>query len=283
MIFFENVSYQYPRGPLAIRDVTLEIRKGEFVGVIGHSGAGKTTMAKLAVGLLKPTRGRVLVDGADTAKTPVSELARKVGYVYQNPDMMLFASSILEEVSFALRNLGYPEGEIEERVLKALRAVDLNKPLTASPHALSFGEKHRLAIACVLAVEPDYIILDEPTTGLDYHRCLLLFEVLKKLHQAGRTVIVITHDLDLLARFSTRVIVLERGTVVRDGTPREVLGDIEFLSEHSFIPTHLLMLAKKTRSDELTPEGIARAVAAHLRGLPELDSPAQSQTAGPTP
>jgi energy-coupling factor transport system ATP-binding protein len=264
MIVFEKVSYQYPRGPLAIRDVTLEIKKGEFVGVIGHSGAGKTTMAKLAVGLLKPTKGRVLVEGMDTAKTPVSELARKVGYVYQNPDMMLFASSILEEVSFALRNLGYPESEIEERVLRALRAVDLNKPLSASPHALSFGEKHRLAIACVLAVEPDYIILDEPTTGLDYYRCLLLFEVLRKLHQAGRTVIVITHDLDLLARFSTRVIVLERGTVIRDGKPREVLGDVEFLSEHGFVPTHLLQLARRTGSEDLTPEGVARAVAARL-------------------
>lgn len=258
MIVFENVSFRYQEGPLALRGVSLKIEKGEFIGVIGHSGAGKTTLAKLAVGLLKPTEGRVLIDGIDTARMPVSELARKVGYVYQNPDMMLFASSILEEVGFALKNFGIPEGEIEKRVAEALRAVDLNKPLTASPHALSFGEKHRLAIACVLAMEPEYIILDEPTTGLDYARCLTLFNVLRELNRSGKTVIVITHDLDLLARYSSRVIVLEKGSVARDGTPREVLGDIAFLESRGFIPTHLLRLANTLQSKALSPEAIAR-------------------------
>ncbi|MEM0093095.1 MAG: ABC transporter ATP-binding protein [Thermofilum sp.] len=260
MIVFEDVSFQYPRGPLAVRDVSLKIERGEFVGIIGHSGAGKTTLAKLAVGLLKPTRGRVLVDGADTAVTPVSDLARKVGYVYQNPDMMLFASSILEEVGFALRNFGFPESEVEERVRDALRAVDLNKPLTASPHALSFGEKRRLAIACVLATEPEYIILDEPTTGLDYARCLTLFNVLRSLNEKGKTVIVITHDLDLLARYSTRVLVLERGMLVRDGPTSEVLGDTAFLESRGFIPTHLLRLASSLKCSVLTPEAIAKEV-----------------------
>ncbi|MEZ0345305.1 MAG: ABC transporter ATP-binding protein [Infirmifilum sp.] len=265
MITLENVSYQYPGGPLAIREVSLTINRGEFIGVIGHSGAGKTTLAKLIVGLLKPTRGRVSVEGLDTSTTPVSDLARRVGYVYQNPDMMLFASTIFEEVAFALRNFGFPEEEIRDRVLKALRDIDLEKPLEASPHALSFGEKHRLAIASVLAVEPDYIILDEPTTGLDYARCLTLFTVLRELRGKGKTIIVITHDLDLLARFAERIIVLEKGSIVKDGPPSEVLGDTGFLRTHGFIPTHILTLAHLLQVKELTPEAIAREIYSRLR------------------
>ncbi len=258
MIAFENVSYTYPEGVRAIKGVTLTLRDGEFVGLIGHSGAGKTTLAKLAVGLLKPQEGRVLVDGLDTRRVPVSDLARHVGYVFQNPELMIFSRTIYDEVAFALRNLGVPEGEIRGRVVRALEQVDLgDKPLDTPPYALSFGEKHRLAIASVLVMEPRTIILDEPTTGLDYGRCLKLFEILKRLRDEGRAVVLITHDIDLLARYADRIVVLEGGRVVRDGPVREVLGDLEFLEGHGFIPTQVLLLARELGLDAITPSELA--------------------------
>jgi len=265
VIVFEAVSYTYPGGVRAIKSVSLEIRGGEFVGLIGHSGAGKTTLAKLAVGLLKPQEGRVLVDGVDTRRAAVSDLARRVGYVFQNPDLMLFSRTIFDEVAFGLRNLGVPEGEVRERVLRALEEVDLaHKPLDTPPHALSFGERHRLAIASVLAMEPMAIILDEPTTGLDYGRCLKLFEVLRRVRDSGRAVVLITHDLDLLARYADRVVVLEAGRVVRDGPARSVLGDVEFLREHGFIPTQVVMLSRELGLSALTPREAALEIRARL-------------------
>ncbi|RLE74370.1 MAG: ABC transporter ATP-binding protein [Thermoprotei archaeon] len=265
MIVFEDVSYTYPGGVKAIRSVSLEIGDGEFVGLIGHSGAGKTTLAKLAVGLLKPQEGRVLVDGVDTRAAAVSDLARRVGYVFQNPDLMIFSRTIFDEVAFGLRNLGVPEDEVRERVARALEEVDLaHKPLDTPPYALSFGEKHRLAIASVLAMEPRTLILDEPTTGLDYGRCLKLFEVLKRLRDEGRTVVLITHDIDLLARYADRIVVLEEGRVARDGSVREVLGDLEFLEEHGFVPTQVLLLAKRLGLDAITPSELAEKLCSRL-------------------
>lgn len=264
MIRLEGVRFRYPKGPEAIRGVSLEVSRGEFVGVIGHSGAGKTTLAKLIVGLLKPTSGRVLVDGLDTRHAPASILARKVGYVFQNPEMMLFSATIYEEVSFALRNFGLPEAEVGRRVREALKVVDLGKPLDHSPHALSFGEKRRLAIACILAMEPEVLLLDEPTTGLDYSRSLALFESLFELRKGGRTVIVITHDVDLLARFASRVVVLKQGVVERDGPVEEVLSDVEFLRGEGFVPTQLQLLAASLGVRRPTPSAVAEAVARKL-------------------
>ncbi|MEM1509846.1 MAG: ABC transporter ATP-binding protein [Thermofilaceae archaeon] len=261
MIEIENVSYTYPGGPTAVKGVTLKVGRGESIGIIGHSGAGKTTLVKLAAGILKPTKGRVLVDGLDTRDISVSELARKVGYIFQNPDMMLFSSTIYDEVAFALRNFGYEKKEVEERVLRALKNVDLNKPLESSPHALSFGEKHRLAIACVLALEPEVIILDEPTTGLDYARCAALFNTLIKLNRQGNSIIVVSHDTDLLARFTKRIVALENGSVVRDGPSREVLRDIKFLTGHGFVPTQLQVLASRLEDCAPTPEEVAKMIA----------------------
>jgi energy-coupling factor transport system ATP-binding protein len=260
MIVFDKVSFNYGDKSFEIKDLSIEIGRGEFIGIIGHSGAGKTTFAKLAVGLLKPVSGRVLVNGMDTRATPVSELARKVGFVHQNPELMIFSQTILDEVGFALRNLGCPEAEIRDAVKRALESVDLVKPLSFPPHALSFGEKHRLAIASVLVMEPDAIILDEPTTGLDYARCLQLFRVLHNLYRSGKTVIIITHDLDLLGMFSNRILVFEKGKIVRDGPTGEVLTDVTFLEEKGFIPTQLQRLANMLRVKKLSPREIAEYI-----------------------
>jgi len=265
MIRFEEVSFTYPTGVRALEKVSLEIGGGEFVGVIGHSGAGKTTLAKLATSLLKPTSGRVLLDGRDTREVPASEAARIASYVFQNPDMMIFSQTIRDEVAFALRNLGFPESEIQRRVEEALRAVDLNKPLDMPPHTLSFGEKHRLAIASVLVMGSRALVLDEPTTGLDYGRSLMLFETLKVLNASGKTVVVITHDLDLLARYASRIIVLEKGRVIRDGGAHEVLGDPDFLEAHGFMLTHVQQVARRLGVRAITPREVADKLVERLR------------------
>ena len=260
MIRFEEVEFVYPTGVRALQGISLEITQGEFIGIIGHSGSGKTTLAKLAASLLKPTKGRVIINGVDSRKLPASEAARTVAYVFQNPDMMIFSHTIKDEVAFALRNLGFAERDIEPRVREALRAVDLDKPLNTPPHTLSFGQKHRLAIASVLVMGSQAIILDEPTTGLDYGRSLMLFETLRVLNAMGKTIIVITHDLDLLGRYASRIIILEKGKIIRDGEALEVLTDTDFLEQHGFMLTQLQRIAKELGVKELNPAKLAEVL-----------------------
>ncbi len=261
MIELKNVSFTYPNGPKAVDNVSLSIGEGEFVALIGHSGAGKTTLAKLIVGLLKPETGWVKVSGLDTKTTPVSKIAEHVGYVFQNPDLMIFSATIYDEVAFALRNRGYREDEVKKRVVQALKEVDLgHKPLDTPPYMLSFGEKHRLAIASVLATEPDLLILDEPTTGLDYARCLKLMEICERLVRKGRSVLIITHDFGLIAEYAGRVLVMKKGRIIRDGATREVLRDVEFLEKEGFMPLQSTLLARKLGLRALTPRELASAI-----------------------
>ncbi|MEM4062040.1 MAG: energy-coupling factor transporter ATPase [Desulfurococcaceae archaeon] len=246
VIEVKDLWFRYGRDlPWVLRGVNLEIRRGEFVAIIGHSGVGKTTLVKHFIGLLKPVNGYVKVLGLDTRKTPVSTLAKYVGMVFQNPEAQLFASTIYDEMSFALRKLGLSRAEIEARIRDALEAVDLHKPLHMSPHLLSFGEKHRLAIASVLALKPKVVILDEPFSGLDYKRSLQLLLVLKKLTEHGGTVVLVAHDLQLISEVADRVVVLANGEVVRDETVHKVLSDVDWLVEHGFTPLQSTLLAKK--------------------------------------
>lgn len=230
--------------PWVLRGVSLEVYKGEFLAIIGHSGAGKTTLVKHFNGLLKPLRGEVVVAGRDTRKTPMSKLSRVVGMVMQNPDSQFFASTIYEEVSFALRKMGLDRREIESRISEAFKSVDLAKPLNLPPHLLSFGEKHRLAIASILAMRPRVLILDEPFSGLDYKRSLQLLKALKRYVTEGNTVVLVAHDLQLISEVADRVVVLEEGTITRTGSMREVLSDSEWLEEHGFVPLQSTLLAR---------------------------------------
>ncbi|MEM3716029.1 MAG: ABC transporter ATP-binding protein, partial [Candidatus Bathyarchaeia archaeon] len=167
MIEVEDVYFTYPNGVEALKGVSLKIYDGEFIAIMGQNGAGKTTLVKHFNGLLKPTRGRVLVDGVDTRHTTVASLARKVGFVFQNPDHQLFSETVEEEISFALRNFGFDENVIRERVEWALNLLDLAQYRKASPFMLSGGERKRVALASVLAWDPDILVLDEPTIGQD--------------------------------------------------------------------------------------------------------------------
>ena len=239
-----DVSYLYPGGVKAIDGVSLSIKPGEFIALLGQNGSGKTTLAKLMNGLLKPTEGTVLIKGKDTKKMTVAECARIVGYVFQNPEHQIFASTIFEEIAFGPRNLGIPEEDVKRRVEESLKFVDLKKPLNAFPHLLSVGEKHRVAIASVLAMEPEFLILDEPTTGIDFGRSLQIMRLLQRFRDRGKTVMVITHDLYLAAEFAERIIILKDGKKFADGSAKEIISDKRLLIDAGLSPLQVTLLSE---------------------------------------
>lgn len=246
LISIRDLWFRYRKDlPWVLKDINLDICKGEFVAIIGHSGAGKTTLVKHFNGLLKPVRGSVIVAGQDTRKTPTSTLSRIVGMVMQNPEAQFFASTIYEEMSFSLKRMGLKKDEIESRIKEALEIVDLVKPLNISPHLLSFGEKHRLAIASVLVLKPQVLVLDEPFSGLDYKRSLQLLLALRKFVKDGGTVVLVAHDLQLISEVADKILVLDGGTVRRVGSMREVLSDSEWLKIQGFTPLQSALLAKE--------------------------------------
>ncbi|MEM2335001.1 MAG: ABC transporter ATP-binding protein [Candidatus Bathyarchaeia archaeon] len=239
MIRAEDVYFIYPNGVEALRGVSLSISDGEFVAIMGQNGAGKTTLVKHFIGLLRPTRGRVLVDGVDTRNASVAELARKVGFVFQNPDHQLFSETVEEEIAFALRNFGFSEKTIKERVDWALNLLDLTRYRKTSPFMLSGGERKRVALASVLAWDPKILILDEPTIGQDAYQKERLRHFIIQLNQQGKTVIVVTHDIEFVAECEPRVILMANGRIIADGEAREVLTDPTLVKEASLMPPEI--------------------------------------------
>jgi len=231
MIIVENLYFTYPNGVEALSGVNLRIEDGEFVAIMGQNGAGKTTLVKHMNGLLKPTRGRVLVDGIDTRRVSVARLARKVGLVFQNPDHQLFSETVEEEISFALRNFGYDEKTIKERVDWALNMLNLERYRRISPFMLSGGEKKRVALASVLAWDPKIIILDEPTIGQDYMQKEKLRQFILQLNQQGKTIIVVTHDVEFVAECNPRTILMKQGKIIASGEAEEILTNEDLVRE----------------------------------------------------
>lgn len=241
MITVEDVHFSYG-GREVLRGVSLTLGQ-EILALVGPNGSGKTTLAKHLNGLLKPTRGRVLVDGMDTREHTVAELSRKVGYVFQNPEHMFFEETVFKEVAFGPKNLGLSEEEVEERVREALRAVGLEGFEERTPYSLSGGEKQRLAIACVLAMRPKYLVLDEPTTGLDWKAERSVVEVIKSLKERGHGILLITHDMDLVLELADRVVLLQGGRKVFDG-PVEDFFALN-LEEYGLEKPEVLLLAER--------------------------------------
>ncbi len=217
----------------ALRGVTLQIEQGEFVALLGHNGCGKSTVAKLLNGMLVPTSGKVLVDGIDTAEEARQlEVRRRVGLVQQNPDNQLVAGVVEEDVAFGPENLGIPPLEIRERVDAALRAVDMYEYRESAPHKLSGGQKQRVAIAGIIAMETACIVLDEPTAMLDPRGRGEVMETIKRLNrEKGITIVLITHYMEEAVQ-AGRVVVMDQGAVLTDGSPEEVFGKVEFLKRH---------------------------------------------------
>ena len=231
----ENLYYMYPNGTLALKGVNLVVRKGEKLAIIGSNGAGKTTLIKHFNGLLKPSKGKVLIYGVDTRTRSVAELSRIVGIVFQNPQHQFFSETVKEELEFALRNFGYPKDVIEKRVEAMLKMFQLEMYADQSPFMLSGGEMRRLALASILAYDPDIIVLDEPTVGQDRVQKDRLAEIIRMLELQGKTVIVVTHDVEFVAENFNRVVILHDGIVVRDGSVREIFYEVEDLIKANLI------------------------------------------------
>ncbi|MDQ6796364.1 MAG: energy-coupling factor ABC transporter ATP-binding protein [Chloroflexota bacterium] len=224
-IALENVVFDYPDGTRALAGVDVAIEHGECLAIVGQNGSGKSTLVRHLNGLLRPTGGRVSVDGSDIAGRHVAELARTVGLAFQNPDRQIFAGSARREVAFGPRNLGRRDEELERDVEEALGAVGLEGQSAANPYDLGFSRRKLLALASILAMRTPIVVLDEPTTGQDARGVARVQGIVRDLAAEGRTVIAISHDMRFVAESFRRVVVMRSGSIVLDGTPGEVFDE----------------------------------------------------------
>lgn len=234
-ITVKNLSFSYHGNEKKVLDrINLTIRDGDFIGVVGPTGSGKTTFLYCLNGLIPNSikgkfSGEVLVDDILTTKCKVSDLAKKVGIVFQDPDWQLFSLTVRDEVAFGLKNLKMDR--IEKRVKEALKIVGLEGFEETEPYRLSQGQKQMLCIACVIAMQPKIILLDEPTSNLDYKNTKNIYSLLRRLNKEGKTIVVVEHDTDLLAEYTNKIIVLAEGKIVKNGLKKEVFSDYGLLEK----------------------------------------------------
>jgi energy-coupling factor transport system ATP-binding protein len=255
----QRLKFTYEGGVEAIRDVNLDIGHGEYIAIVGGNGSGKTTLAKNLNGLLRPTSGSVVVGGKPTNEQNVAALARIVGYAFQNPDYQLFCSSVEDEVRFGPTNLGYPDEVVRNNVEKAIEAMNLEHLRKLPPLSLRLGERRRISIASVIAMDPQVLVLDEPTTGLDAEENAELMRRLKRLNDEGKTIILITHDMKLVAEHAKRVVVMAQGRILLDSDPRGAFSDHELLRQSNLEPPAVTQLAHRLAAydiprDIISPE-----------------------------
>ena len=272
----EHLTHTYmtdsPFAATALEDVSLTIEDGELIGLLGHTGSGKTTLVQHLNGLLKPTSGRVVVDGLDITEKGVSllEVRRRVGLVFQYPEYQLFEETVAKDVAFGPKNLGLSEQEVDQRVRFALREVGLayDEIAQRSPFELSGGQMRRVAIAGVLAMRPGTLILDEPNAGLDPAGRRSILGMIRELHAAGGlTVVMVSHNMDDISSLATRLVVMSRGRMVLTGTPREVFQHRELLEsiglgipQAAELTQQLIAEGYPLPADLYTPEEVAEAL-----------------------
>jgi len=282
-INFDNVTYTYMPGTpyqrTAIQNINLVINKGEFVGIIGHTGSGKSTLVQHMNGLIVPTSGQVTIDGIDLKmkSQAARQIRRQVGMVFQYPEHQLFEETIYQDIAFGPKNLGLSEDQIETRIKRAMEFVGLNYDTfkDRSPFNLSGGQMRRVAIAGVIALEPDYLALDEPAAGLDPCGRDEIFGQIVQLHQqTGITVILVSHNMEDIARFASRVLVMNNGQISLDGLPQEIFNSgREKLQEAGVDVPPITALIDKFRvrglaisNDVMTAEAAAKGIYQAVRG-----------------
>ena len=241
LVDFQQVSFGYEADREVLQGIDLKIRRGDIIAVLGPNGAGKTTFVKHAIGLLKPVSGRVLVNGQDTRKASVAEIASTLGYVFQSPSHMLFAPTVRDELAFGPRNLKHTPEQIEKEVKQALDIVNLADKLHDPPLALSFGQQKRVSIAAILAMRSRILVMDEPTAGQDYQNYMNFMDSILQM-PGFEAILFITHDVDLAVIYANRVLMISNGKLVADGPPPEVLRNADRLNANRLVPTSLLDL-----------------------------------------
>ena len=255
MIVVEDVHFSYPSKVEALKGVSLTINDGEFIAIMGQNGAGKSTLVKHFNGLLKPTSGSVRVDGVETTKSSVATLSRNVGFVFQNPDNQLFSETVEDEIAFALKNFGIEQEAIEKRVTWALNLLSLDQYRKTSPFLLSGGERKRVALASVLAWDPQMLILDEPTIGQDHEQKEKLRQFIMQMQTQKKTVVTVTHDVEFVAECNPRVVLMKEGKIVADGVGKEILTDPALLEMSSIVLPQIAQIFTK-----LSPLGFPKDI-----------------------
>ena len=240
MILFDNVSYS-AGGTKIIKGVSFEIRRGDFTALIGANGAGKSTLARLCNGLLKPTSGTVRTGGFDTASAKTSRIAKFTGFLFQDPDRQICKNSVRDEIRFSLECVMEDRDEIEMRCERAIREFSFDGE--REPFTMSRGERQRLVLASVLAAEPELLILDEPTTGLDYRECMYIMDCISAINRKGATVLMISHDMEIVQDFAKDAMVLNDGMLLAHGRTKEIIRDRELLARASLLPPQITDLA----------------------------------------
>lgn len=243
MIEFKNVYFQYPHGGASLKNIDFKVEKGEFVALVGENGAGKSTMLKLINGILKPINGDVVTAGFNTKNTKISQIAKHTGFLFQNPDRQICCQSVKKEIMFSLNLLNdMTAEEKEERAEKIINAFSLNPD--ENTFAMSRGEKQKTALASALASEPEVLILDEPTTGLDYRECTAIMDFVKKLNKEKNiTVFMVCHDMEIVMDYADRVIALAQGEMVDDDTPENIFRKKDVLKKAYLLPPQITELA----------------------------------------
>jgi energy-coupling factor transport system ATP-binding protein len=243
LIEAKDLWFSYNHDVMALQGINLEIGKGERIAFIGQNGGGKTTLAKHFNGLLKPSKGRVLVKGSKTTDVPTNRLASIVGYVFQNPANQIFSSSVHDEVAFGPRNIGLSPEEIERRTTEAIEKVGLSGFESVHPYDLDYGKQKLLTIASIISLNPEAYCLDEPTTGQDHRGRRMVAQLIGQLNDAGATVIAITHDMRFVAEVTNRVILIASGRILADLPTREMFQHVDLLKSAKIYPPQITMLA----------------------------------------
>lgn len=270
MINLEHVSFAYPEQGPSVDDVSFRVDDGEFVAILGANGAGKTTTVRLIDGLIRPTAGKVEINGTDTAVSSVSERARKVGFLFQNPDRQICKNTVREEILFGLRTVRGDEGEeaLQARCDETLK--DFGFSGNEEPFSLSRGQRQRVALASILAVEPEILILDEPTTGLDYFECCHIMDRIRRMNEENKvTVIMVCHDMEVMLDYARRALVMAGGHLLADGPVKEVFRDAELMEKASILAPQMIGLSTRLGEgfeDADSPESVADAVLVLRKG-----------------
>lgn len=247
MISIYDLVYEYENKVRALDGVSLEIADNEFVALMGENGAGKTTLVKHLNGLLKPTKGKVIVNGYDTRKHSVAELSQFVGLVFQNADHQLFAETVFKEVAFGLQKRKLDKDIIEEKVSRILEKLHIDHLANRSPFSLSGGERKRVALASILVIEPEILVLDEPTIGQDQRQKERLKEIIDSLLKDGKTIVMITHDVEFAVDYIPRTIAMKNGKIVADGDTKKVLTNDYVLENTALLPPQINQVVKYLR------------------------------------
>ena len=266
----QGLSHVYPPNIVGLREVTLEIESADFLAVLGQNGSGKTTLVKHFNGILKPTQGKVYIEGVDTSGKSIAELSRKVGYVFQNPDHQICFETVRKEVAFGPHNLGLSDDEVASRVDEMTRLLGLEEVMDSPPAMLGLGERRKVTLASVLGMKPSILILDEPTTGIDRKGVIDIMQAVTDLNARGHTIILITHNMRVAAKYTRKALVLLNGEVLLHDTTKKLFASPETLEKTSLSPPRITQLAQKMQrmgipKDVLTVEEFCEKIMPLMR------------------